>query len=87
MAGLDLGPSGGIAVTGTGQTSDPDIYAVGDAVEKPDAVGGGPSLIALANVANRQGRRVADHIAGLDRPHGAVARHGHREGLRPSPPP
>jgi len=68
MAGLDIGPHGGIAVTGTGQTSHPDVYAVGDAVEKVDSVGGGPSLVALANVANRQGRRVADHIAGLDRP-------------------
>jgi NADPH-dependent 2,4-dienoyl-CoA reductase/sulfur reductase-like enzyme/rhodanese-related sulfurtransferase len=64
MAGLDLGPTGGIAVDDAGQTSDPDIYAVGDAVEKADWVGGGGSLVALANVANRQGRRAADHIAG-----------------------
>lgn len=63
-AGLDLGPRGGIAVNEANQTSDPDIYAVGDAVEKPDAVSHATSLIALANVANRQGRRVADHIAG-----------------------
>jgi len=66
MASLAIGPSGGIAVDGVNRTSDPDIYAVGDAVEKPDAVGGDTSLIALANVANRQGRRVADHIAGLN---------------------
>ena len=65
MAGLDIGPNGGIAVSSTGQTSDPHIYAVGDAVEKTDQVSGASSLIALANVANRQGRRVADHIAGL----------------------
>jgi NADPH-dependent 2,4-dienoyl-CoA reductase/sulfur reductase-like enzyme/rhodanese-related sulfurtransferase len=64
LAGLELGPSGGIAVNEANQTSDPDIYAVGDAVEKPDAVSHATSLIALANVANRQGRRVADHIAG-----------------------
>ncbi len=64
LAGLDLGPSGGIAVGDGNQTNDPDIYAVGDAVEKPDAVSHATSLIALANVANRQGRRVADHIAG-----------------------
>ncbi|MGO9878365.1 MAG: FAD-dependent oxidoreductase [Acidimicrobiales bacterium] len=64
LAGLELGVSGGIAVNETNQTSDPDIYAVGDAVEKPDAVSHASSLIALANVANRQGRRVADHIAG-----------------------
>jgi NADPH-dependent 2,4-dienoyl-CoA reductase/sulfur reductase-like enzyme/rhodanese-related sulfurtransferase len=64
LAGLDLGPSGGIAVNAANQTNDPDIYAVGDAVEKPDAISHATSLIALANVANRQGRRVADHIAG-----------------------
>ena len=71
LAGLELGPSGGIAVNEANQTTDPDIYAVGDAVEKPDAVSHATSLIALANVANRQGRRVADHIAG--RPSHAVA--------------
>jgi len=64
LAGLRLGPSGGIAVNEANQTDDPDIYAVGDAVEKPDAISHATSLIALANVANRQGRRVADHIAG-----------------------
>jgi len=63
-AGLELGPSRGILVNDANQTSDPDIYAVGDAVEKPDAISHATSLIALANVANRQGRRVADHIAG-----------------------
>ena len=63
-AGLNLGPSGGIVVNEANQTNDPDIYAVGDAVEKPDAISHATSLIALANVANRQGRRVADHIAG-----------------------
>ncbi|MBO0729119.1 MAG: FAD-dependent oxidoreductase, partial [Acidimicrobiaceae bacterium] len=64
LAGLKLGPSGGIEVNEANQTDDPDIYAVGDAVEKADAVSNATSLIALANVANRQGRRVADHIAG-----------------------
>ncbi len=63
-AGLAIGPSGGISVNEDNQTSAPDIYAVGDAVEKPDAVSHAKSLIVLANVANRQGRRVADHIAG-----------------------
>ncbi len=63
-AGLDLGPSRGIAVNEANQTNDADIYAVGDAVEKTDAISHASSLIALANVANRQGRRVADHIAG-----------------------
>ncbi len=65
MASLAIGPNRGIAVNESGQTSHPDIYAVGDAVEKIDSVSGASSLIALANVANRQGRRVADHIAGL----------------------
>jgi len=64
MAGLRLGPHGGIAVDHDGCTSDPAVYAVGDAVEKEDSVGGGFSLIALANIANRQGRRAADHICG-----------------------
>ena len=62
--GLDLGPSGGLAVNAVNQTSDADVYAVGDAVEKADAISHATSLIALANIANRQGRRVADHIAG-----------------------
>jgi NADPH-dependent 2,4-dienoyl-CoA reductase/sulfur reductase-like enzyme/rhodanese-related sulfurtransferase len=63
-AGLVLGPHGGIAVDAVNRTSAPDVYAVGDAVEKDDRVSGDTSLIALANVANRHGRRVADHIAG-----------------------
>ena len=63
-ADLTLGPRGGIAVDEYNRTSDPDIYAVGDAVEKSDRVSGEKSLIALANIANRQGRRVADRIAG-----------------------
>lgn len=63
-ADLALGPREGISVSETNQTNDPDIYAVGDAVEKADAISHATSLIALANVANRQGRRVADHIAG-----------------------
>ncbi len=65
MAGLALGPQGGIVVDADGRTSAADVYAVGDAVEKADSVGGGSSLIALANIANRQGRRVADAICGL----------------------
>ncbi len=64
MAGLALGPHGGIAVDADGRTSAADVYAVGDAVEKADSIGEGSSLIALANIANRQGRRVADAICG-----------------------
>jgi NADPH-dependent 2,4-dienoyl-CoA reductase/sulfur reductase-like enzyme/rhodanese-related sulfurtransferase len=69
--GLELGPSGGIAVNDANQTSDADIYAVGDVAEKADAISHAKSLIALANIANRHGRRVADHIAG--RPSRSVA--------------
>jgi NADPH-dependent 2,4-dienoyl-CoA reductase/sulfur reductase-like enzyme/rhodanese-related sulfurtransferase len=65
-AGLAIGPTGGIQVDDVMRTSDPRIYAVGDAVEKPDAVSHAASLVALANVANRQGRRVADHLAGRE---------------------
>ncbi|MEN9934739.1 MAG: hypothetical protein RLZZ387_1318 [Chloroflexota bacterium] len=63
-AGLALGPRGGIAVDRHMRTSDPDIYAAGDMVEVVDTVTGEPALIALAGPANRQGRIVADHIAG-----------------------
>lgn len=62
-AGLAIGDGGGIVVDDVMATSDPHIYAVGDAVEKRDAISHATSLIALANVANRQGRRVADHLA------------------------
>jgi rhodanese-related sulfurtransferase len=48
------------------RTSDPDIFAVGDAVEVEEVVTGQPSLIALAGLANRQGRTAADVIAGRD---------------------
>lgn len=63
-AGLTLGPRGGIAVDTAMRTSDPHIFAVGDAVEKHDHLDGDAALIPLANAANRQGRLVADAIAG-----------------------
>ncbi|GAA3452421.1 FAD-dependent oxidoreductase [Dactylosporangium matsuzakiense] len=63
-AGLTIGPRGGIAVDDTMRTSDRHIYAVGDAVEKTDRLSGETALIPLANTANRQGRLVADAIAG-----------------------
>jgi rhodanese-related sulfurtransferase len=47
------------------QTSDPDVYAVGDMVEVNDTVLGRPTIIALAGPANRQGRIAADHIGGV----------------------
>ena len=70
-AGLAIGERGGILVDDSLRTSDPHILAVGDAVEKTDAVDGSPSLVPLANTANLQGRRAADVVAGLavrDRP-------------------
>jgi NADPH-dependent 2,4-dienoyl-CoA reductase/sulfur reductase-like enzyme/rhodanese-related sulfurtransferase len=63
-AGLEVGPRGGIRVNEHLQTSDPDIYAVGDAIEVKDFVTGGPTQVPLAGPANRQGRIAADHIFG-----------------------
>lgn len=63
-AGLAVGPRGGIQVDQFMRTSDPDIYAVGDAIEVQDMVLGGPAQIPLAGPANRQGRLAADHICG-----------------------
>ena len=65
-AGLEIGERGGIRVDEQMRTSDPDIFAVGDAVEVKDFVTGEWSLIALAGPANRQGRIAADVIAGRD---------------------
>jgi NADPH-dependent 2,4-dienoyl-CoA reductase/sulfur reductase-like enzyme/rhodanese-related sulfurtransferase len=65
-AGLDLGPRGHIVVNDALQTSDPDIYAIGDAIQVKHAVTGQPTAIPLAGPANRQGRLVADHIVGRD---------------------
>lgn len=64
-AGLELGKSGGILVDASQRTSDPDIYAVGDAVEVTETVAGSRMLLALAGPANRQGRVAADAICGL----------------------
>ena len=63
-AGLELGPRGGIKVNEYLRTSDPDIYAAGDAVETPHRALPGAWLIPLAGPANRQGRLVADNPAG-----------------------
>ncbi|MEN6450350.1 MAG: FAD-dependent oxidoreductase [Thermoguttaceae bacterium] len=65
-AGLAIGPTGGIRVDDRMRTSDPAIFAVGDAVEIRDVVTGQPALIPLAGPANRQGRIAADVIAGRD---------------------
>ncbi|HCS30144.1 MAG TPA: CoA-disulfide reductase [Enterococcus sp.] len=66
-AGLTLGLRGGIIVNERYQTSDPDIYAVGDAIVVKQQITDTDALIALASPANRQGRQVADVIAGLNR--------------------
>jgi NADPH-dependent 2,4-dienoyl-CoA reductase/sulfur reductase-like enzyme/rhodanese-related sulfurtransferase len=63
-AGLEIGERGGIRVDEHMQTSDPDIFAVGDVIEVKDVVTGEWSLMALAGPANRQGRIAADVIAG-----------------------
>jgi NADPH-dependent 2,4-dienoyl-CoA reductase/sulfur reductase-like enzyme/rhodanese-related sulfurtransferase len=64
QAGLEVGPRGGIRVNEHLQTSDPDIYAVGDAIEVKDFVTGDPAQVPLAGPANRQGRIAADNIFG-----------------------
>jgi len=66
MAGIEIGQRGGIRVDEQMRTSDPDIFAVGDAVEVKDFVTGQWTLIPLAGPANRQGRIAADVIAGRD---------------------
>ncbi len=63
-AGLELGPHGGIRVDESMRTSDPCIWAVGDAVEVTDAITGELCLVPLAGPANRQGRIAADAICG-----------------------
>ncbi|PFG45024.1 NADPH-dependent 2,4-dienoyl-CoA reductase/sulfur reductase-like enzyme, partial [Georgenia soli] len=63
-AGLELGASGAIRVDADQRTSDPHIWAVGDAVEVTQAVTGTAAPVPLAGPANRQGRRAADSICG-----------------------
>lgn len=66
-AGIELGLRGGIKVNERYQTSEPNIYAVGDAIIVKQQITGEDTMISLASPANRQGRQVADVIAGLDR--------------------
>jgi NADPH-dependent 2,4-dienoyl-CoA reductase/sulfur reductase-like enzyme/rhodanese-related sulfurtransferase len=63
-AGIKVGTRNGIEVDDFNRTSDLDIYAVGDAAEKTDSLDGTATLVPLANIANRHGRIVADHING-----------------------
>ncbi len=65
-AGLKIGATGGLWVDEQQRTSDPDIFAAGDAVEKNGILTGDQTLIPLANLANRHGRLVADVIAGRE---------------------
>ncbi|GEM79400.1 FAD-dependent oxidoreductase [Vibrio superstes] len=64
QAGLKIGELGGIHTNASMQTSDPYIYAVGDAVEERDFVTGNQTLVPLAGPANRQGRMAADNMLG-----------------------
>jgi NADPH-dependent 2,4-dienoyl-CoA reductase/sulfur reductase-like enzyme/rhodanese-related sulfurtransferase len=66
MAGIEIGQRGGIRVDEHMRTTNPDIFAVGDAVEVRDFVTGEWTLIPLAGPANRQGRIAAEVIAGRD---------------------
>ncbi|MFO0901254.1 MAG: FAD-dependent oxidoreductase [Pirellulales bacterium] len=65
-AGLEVGPRGGIRVNDRLETSDPNIFAVGDAIEVRDFVLDGPTQVPLAGPANRQGRIAADNVFGRD---------------------
>jgi rhodanese-related sulfurtransferase len=63
-AGLEIGKTGGVRTNGRMETSDPDIYAVGDAAETIHAVTGARTRMALAGPANRQGRVAGANAAG-----------------------
>jgi NADPH-dependent 2,4-dienoyl-CoA reductase/sulfur reductase-like enzyme/peroxiredoxin family protein/rhodanese-related sulfurtransferase/TusA-related sulfurtransferase len=65
-AGLELNERGGIVVDGTLKTSDPNIYAIGDAIEVTDFVQGIKAMVPLAGPANKQGRIAANNIAGAN---------------------
>ncbi|KGL41810.1 CoA-disulfide reductase [Listeria newyorkensis] len=67
QAGIELGYRGGISVDTHYRTNLPDIYAVGDAIVVKQQITGEDAFISLASPANRQGRQVADVIAGLER--------------------
>ncbi|MBM6614290.1 FAD-dependent oxidoreductase [Desemzia sp. RIT804] len=66
-AGVKTGMRGGIVVNEEYETSQKDIYAVGDAIVVKQQINGKDTMIALASPANRQGRQVADVISGLNR--------------------
>lgn len=64
VAGLEIGVTGGVKTNGRMESSDPDIYAVGDAAETMHALTGARARIALAGPANRQGRIAGANAAG-----------------------
>jgi NADPH-dependent 2,4-dienoyl-CoA reductase/sulfur reductase-like enzyme/rhodanese-related sulfurtransferase len=64
-ANIAVGERGGIQVDKNLRTSNPDIYAIGDAIEVIDYINGRPTLIPLAGPANKQGRIAANHICGM----------------------
>lgn len=73
-AGLAIGTTGGIVVNRCMQTSDPDIYAAGDAAESFHIVSGEPIRVSLASNANRQGRIAGNNaVGGAMRYHGTLA--------------
>ena len=78
-AGIDVGRRGGIQVNERLQTSDPDIYAVGDAIEVKDVITELPTQVPLAGPANRQGRIAADNIFGRIAQLSGDTRHRHRK--------
>ncbi len=63
-ADLKIGSRNGISVDRNNLTNDKNIYAIGDVAEKTDSLDGSATLVPLANIANRHGRVVSDHIAG-----------------------
>jgi len=71
-AALEIGSCFGIKVNEYLQTSDPDIYAIGDAIEVKDYILGSSTLVPLAGPANKQGRMAADNICGKNRTYNSV---------------
>ncbi len=66
--GLDIGKTGAISVNEYMQTSDPNIYAGGDCIETKNRLTGEKFFIPMGSLANRHGRIIADHIAGIGQP-------------------
>ena len=80
-AGLETGVRGCIVTNTRMQTSDPYIYAVGDAVEVVDFITGEKVFVPLASPANKQGRIAADNICGIDSTYNGTPGNSHPESL------